>query len=125
MYHYIPGGDFNSSSIGITFDSSVSSTCVQVSAFSDSFTEDPETFAQTITVNDNAVSPGNSVFVTIQDSNAGEVLIAISDPTYSALEANSVMICVEVISPLFNLQRDVSLSIMTTDGTAQGRDSIQ
>ena len=112
--------DFNSTAIQVTFNSSNTGHCIEVQAFTDTLIEGPETFIVVVSTNDTAVISGGSVLVTIEDSNEGEVLVSLAESAYSVLEGEMVTVCIEIESDVVNLQRDVVLLLMTTNGVAQG-----
>ena len=116
LYLLFLGSDFNSTTTEITFDSSKSSCCIEISTFNDILIEDPEIFNVAIITADPAVSIGNDVPVTIEDSNEGEVFIAIAESAYRAFEGETVAVCVQVTSEISNLQRDIVLSVVTISG---------
>ena len=110
--------------VEVTFDSSSSVHCVQVTALLDTLIEGPETFSVTVTVGEEAaVSPGGSVLVTIEDGNEGEVVVSFAESAYSEPEGSGVDICLQVTSDILNLQRDVELSLVTRSESAQGKTS--
>ncbi len=113
--------DFDSTTTEITFNSSLSSQCIEISTSLDSLIEGPETFSVAFEAVDPAVSSGDNVVVTIEDRNEREVLLSFAELAYRMPEGETVMVCVEVTSDnIGNLERDVGLSLMTISGGAQG-----
>ena len=151
LSHSDGGDDYTSLSMVLTFNSGTSSQMVTVATSNDSVIEDEETFTLALTEDDDAVnmlSP-QSVTVTITDitskyihchinrikeplpvsslsilplSSSG-VTVGFDQTVQSVDEGQSAMVTVSVMGENVTLDRNVIVTVLTTDGTAVGADS--
>lgn len=114
----VAGMDYTTTSEVVMFSSTVMRQCVTVPILDDSVSENPELFTVTLSSDDPDVSstvPTTNVLITDDDS----VTVGIEMETYSSSEGDGVVeVCVVVVTG--TLDREISVSLATSPGSAQG-----
>lgn len=103
-----------------TLSLAVTEVCMNIQTLNDSLIEEAEAFRIEISVEDRGAVARDDATVTILDSNVGEVMVEFDQPSYTGEEGEMVVIRVLVTSDPANIQRDVMLTVITREGTAEG-----
>ena len=101
-------------------DSTSSSVCLNISTFPDQFIEGNETFTVNIRTQDSAVTVGPFAQIIIVDVSIEDIVASLDNDTYKIVEGETISVCVEISSDVTNLQRDVVLTLVTSEITAEG-----
>ena len=114
--------DYTSVEVELTFDETVSLSCVDIPIVDNDFIEEQESFTVTLTSSDPDVTfmpPTAPVFIVDDDS----VTIGFEMELYNAAEGNgSVELCAVLLEG--TLERDVTVTLETQDGSAQGTSQV-
>ena len=114
--------DYTSVEVELTFDEAVSLSCVDISIEDDDFIEEPESFNVTLTSGDSDVTfmpPAAPVFIVDDDS----VTIGFETELYTTAEGDgSLELCAVLLEGA--LERDVTVTLETQDGSAQGTSQV-
>ncbi len=121
MYCNAPGSDFQTTDRTVTFNATLSNTCVNIPTFIDQLIEDTEAFRVRINSSDLAITLGDEALVLIMDQNSREALVMFNQPSYQVIEGEVISVCVSLTLNPLNLERDVEIMLSTVSGDATGK----
>ena len=114
----LDGSDYTSTSQDVMFSSTVMRQCIDIPILDDSISEDPESFSVHLMTDDSDVI-SSVIYAVVSIIDDDRVTVGLERDVYQSSEDLGLAeVCVVVVDG--ELNREITLSLTTSSGTAQG-----